>query len=126
MPGVDIAVNISVLVHEVCHYMSVFGVNRQRVYSLKDFDHSLLKCRYLLKPNFNMTYFVVAKLGIYAALVSADSFLDLILPLVGSVISSTTAARVVYKFLNDMLQDIKDDAELIYEHIVKTNADHRM
>jgi len=35
VPGVDVAVITALLVHEVRHYMSVFGVNRQRVYSLK-------------------------------------------------------------------------------------------
>ena len=46
--GVDVAVMTAMLVHKVRHSMSVFGVNRQRVYSLKDVDHSLLKCRSLL------------------------------------------------------------------------------
>jgi hypothetical protein len=58
VPDVDIAVNTALLIHEVCHYMRVFGVNRQRVYSLKDFDISLLKCTPLLKPNLNMLLFV--------------------------------------------------------------------
>ena len=47
MPGVDVAINTVFLVHEVRHYMSVFGVSRQRVNTLKDFGQSLLKCRSL-------------------------------------------------------------------------------
>ena len=126
VPGVDVAIITTLLVHEVHHYMSVFGVNRQRVYSLKDFDHAILKCRSLLEPNFNMVLFVSAKLGTYAALMYAASFLDLLLPLIGYTISSAIAARVTYRFLDDMLHDINHDAVLIYEHVVKTNADHRM
>ena len=123
---VDVAIDSGLLVHEVRHYMRVFGVEQERVAPLKDFDHSLLKCRSLLKPNLNMIPFVGAKLGTNTALVFAQSFLDVILPLVGSVISSATSAGVTYIFLDDMLQDIKDDEVLLYEHIMKTIADHRM
>ena len=126
VPGVDVAINTALLVHEVCHYMSVFGINRKRVYSLRNFDHSLLKCRSLIEPSVDMAVFVVTKIGIYATLSFVQSFSDLILPLIGSVISSATAARLTYRFLCDVLQDIYHDAVLIYEHIMKTNADHRM
>jgi len=73
-----------------------------------------------------MVLFVVTKLGTFTALLLATSFLDPILPLFGSVVSSATAAVVTYRFLDKILQDIKDDAVLIYEHVMKTNADHRM
>ena len=68
VPGVDVAINTALLVHEVCHYMSVFGINRKRVYSLRNFDHSLLKCRSLIEPSVDMAVFVVTKIGIYATL----------------------------------------------------------
>ena len=73
-----------------------------------------------------MIRFVDTLIGTYTALLLSQSLLDLILPLVGSVISSLTVARVTHIFLDDMLQDIKHDAVLIYEHIIKTNADHIM
>ena len=126
VPGVDVAINTVLLIHEVCHYMSVFAINRKRVYSLRNFDHSLLKCRTLLEPNLDMAVFVFTKIGTYATLAFVQSFMDLILPLIGSVISSATAARLTYRFLCDVLQDIYHDAVVIYEHIIKTNADHRM
>ena len=126
VPGVDVAINTVFLVHEVHHYMRVFGVEQERVNALKDFDHSLLKCRSLLKPSFNMILFVGKKIGIYAAMVLAQSFLDLIVPMVGSVISSAATAGVTYTFLDDILQDIKDEAVVLHQHAMKTNADHRM
>ena len=126
VPGADVAVNTALLVHEVRHYMSVFGIDLKRVNSLKDFDHSLLKCKYLLKPNMSMLVVVGAKIGSFTALLLASSALDLILPLVESVISSVTTATITYRFLENTLQDIKYDALLIYDHIVNTNADHRM
>ena len=73
-----------------------------------------------------MAVFVVTKIGTYATLLFVQSFFDLNLPLIGSVISSATAARLTYRFLCDVLQDIYHDAVVIYEHIIKTNADHRM
>ena len=126
VPGLDVIVNTTLLIHEVQHYMSVFGVNRKSAYSLKDFDHSLLKCTSLLKPTFNMFLFVCTKIGTMTGLVLATSFLDLIIPLVGSIISSVATATVTYKFLDNMLQDLHHDAILINEHILKTNAYHRM
>ena len=89
-------------------------------------DHSLLKCRSLIMPNFNIIPFVATKIGTYEPLLLVGSSLNLMLPLVESVISSVTTAGVTKRFLDDMLQDIKHDAVLIYEHIMKTNADHRM
>ena len=102
--------------------MSVFGVDRERVNSLKDFGHSLLKCRSLLESNFNMILLIVTKLRTFLALALAESVLDFIVPIVGYVISSVTTAGMTYTFLDDMLQDIKDDAVLLHEHIMKTNA----
>jgi hypothetical protein len=46
--------------------------------------------------------------------------------MVESVISSANTAGVIYKFLDDILQDIKDAAALLHEHVMKTNADQRM
>jgi uncharacterized protein (DUF697 family) len=43
-------------------------------------------------------------------MVLAQSFLDLIVPIVGSVISSVSTTGMTYTFLDDMLQEIKDDA----------------
>ena len=128
MPGVDVVSNTVFLVQEMRHYMSVFGVNRQRVdrYSLNNFDYSLLKCTPLLEPHMDMIFFVGAKLGTYATLLLVTSFLDLIFPLVRSIISSATAAGMTYIFLDNILQEIKDDAVLIYELTMTTNADHRM
>jgi GTP-binding protein EngB required for normal cell division len=126
VPVVGVGGNIKFLADEVCHYMSVFGVDPERINSLKDFDHSLLKCRFLSQPNLDMIPFVTAKLDTNMILVKNTPILNLFLPLVGSVISSATVASVIYKFLHDMLQDIKDDVVLLHEHIMKTNANQRM
>jgi hypothetical protein len=73
-----------------------------------------------------MIPFVTEKLDTNMILVKNTPILNLFRPLVGSVISSATVASVIYKFLDDMLQDIKDDVVLLHEHIMKTNANQRM
>ena len=117
VPGVDV-VNIGLLVHEVRHYMNVFEVQSEIVNSLKDFDHSLLKCRALLEANacINMLPFITAKLKTYGRLLISQSLLKLIIPFFGSVISAANNAWTIYTFLDEMLQDIKHDAMLIHEH----------
>ena len=124
--GENEAINTGCLVHEVRYYMYIFGVKPERVNTLKDFDHSLLKCRSLFKPNLDMGLFLGKLSRIDAPHGFAQSWINVILPIVGSVISSATTAIVAYIFLDGMLQDLKDDALLIYGHINKTNADHRM
>jgi uncharacterized protein (DUF697 family) len=73
-----------------------------------------------------MILFVGTKIGIYAAMMYAQSFLDCIVSISGSVISSAATAAVTYIFLDNMLQVIKDDAVLLHEHVMNINADHRM
>ena len=126
MPCVGFHINVPWLCHELHHYMRVFGVIQQRVYSLKDFDSSLLKCTYLLKPDKSMIFAIVAKIGTVTPLCLATSFTVDFLPMVGTVLSSATDAAATYRFLDNTLRDITHDALQIYEHIVNTNADHRM
>ena len=63
LPDVDVVIDTVVFVQEVRHYMRVFGVEQERVHTLKDVDHSLLKCRSLLEPNFITKLFVGIKIG---------------------------------------------------------------
>jgi hypothetical protein len=73
IPVVDDAIT-EFLVLEVRLYMHVFGVEKERVNTIKDFDHSLLKCRSLLKPNLNMISVVGITIGSYVALLLPNSF----------------------------------------------------
>ena len=85
-----------------------------------------MKCTSLCAPTIDITPFVVDKIRSHFSIIVAQSSLDVIIPIVGSVISSVSAAVVTYTILNDILQQIYHDAVVIYEHIMKTNADHRM
>jgi GTP-binding protein EngB required for normal cell division len=126
LPAVDVAANIVLLSKEVGHYMHVFEVQPEFVNSLKGFDQSLLKSRSMLIPTFKMIPFIIFKLGTYVTVLIAQSWLDLILPLVGSIVSAATASWVTYTFLDDMLEDLKHDAMLIHgHHVMEASADHR-
>ena len=118
VPYVDV-VNIGLLEHEVYYYMNVFEVQPEKNNSLKDFDHSLLKCSALLEANAcnNMLHFITSKVGTFGKLIISKYLLKLIIPFFGSAISAANKAWTIYTFLDDMLQDIKHDAMLIHEHI---------
>ena len=124
IPGVGNAINYVVLEKEVSHYVHVFGVDQERVNTLTDFDYSSLKCKSLFKPNLDVERFVRSQMETYVPGGFPNPFLSLLLPIVGSVISSVKTARVTHRFLESALQDIKDDAVLIYGHINKSNAEY--
>ena len=125
VPGVSEVINTAGLVDEVRHYMRVFGVEPELVNTLKEFDHSLLKCRSLFKPNLDMGLYLGEQIGMYTPSGFARSWINVLMPIVGSVISSVATAIEAYRFLEGMLQNLKEDALQIYGHINKTNTDDR-
>lgn len=123
VPGIDLAINIGILVRELQHYINVFGLSRKQMESLQNFDYDQLKCKGILSNKLGLkeiTSIIGQQLGKVIAtvtLVTIQSVLDVFLPIVGSVISSATTAGLVYKFLNGYLDDLRDDAILVYDHI---------
>ena len=65
-----------------------------------------------------MVYFVVTKIGTFGTVDLAQSVSELIVPLIGCGIYSIATAGLTYTFLSNILQDIKDDAVLIYADIM--------
>jgi GTP-binding protein EngB required for normal cell division len=126
LPGVDAAANFALLAKELDHYLHVFEIQPEFVNSLKDFDRSLLKCKSLTTQTFKMIPFIISKLGYYATVAVTQSWLEIMLPLVGSIVSAATASWATYTFLDDMLQDLKHDAMLIHgHHVMEASAAHR-
>lgn len=122
IPGVDIALNIALLVEEMSHYINFFGLSNKKMKELESFDTSQLKCRKILIPGADMAVFVTVRLGSYISIMAVENVLDLFLPILGSAISGATAAAVTYNFLNSILKDIRDDANVVYKHIWKTQS----
>jgi hypothetical protein len=114
-------INNAVLAYEVRHYMHVFEFKREIVNSLKGFEQSSLKCKELFGTNFDMMKFIIRERVVYYGV--APSLQDR-LPFLDSykyIIHSAYAALVTFNFLHSMLQDLKHDAVLIREHIMKTS-----
>ncbi|CAC5387734.1 unnamed protein product [Mytilus coruscus] len=126
VPGVDFAVNVTLLVEEVNNYIKCFSLSAQKMESLENFDRSNLKCSKILVPKAKIATWVIFRLGIFATVMAAENVLDLLLPLVGSLISGVTTAAIAYKFLNGVLDDIRDDAIDVYRHIVKQQSNIRL
>lgn len=126
MPVLDVVANIAILVSQLVHYIDSFGLSETRMQELTTFDRSVLKCNNILLPGANMAAFVVGKLGLFATIMVAENILDLFVPVCGSIISGATSAAITYKFLHDILKDIRHDAIMVYDHIKEQNSDIRL
>ena len=108
--------------NELHHYINVFKISRADVNSLRDFNQSLLKCKYLLEPSFNVETFVTTHMERAATQLIDPPDNNFIFAAIGSAISSSFTGMVAYKFLHDILEDINHDAMVIYEQALKINA----
>lgn len=123
LPFVDLAINLGIIVTEIKHYITVFGLSKKQMDSLQNFDYNQLKCKHLLSKKATLTDLTQIIRGQYikflatAALLALESVADVFLPIVGSVISSATTAGIVHKFLNKSLDDLRHDAIMVYNHV---------
>lgn len=118
VPGIDLAINIEVLLHEIRHYINVFGLNESKIKSLIEFDLTQLKCKLLDPLVKDFSKLVLSQLGKLLSTYAVESVLDIILPAIGSIISAGTTAVIVYPFLIGVLNDLRDDSYLVFKHIL--------
>lgn len=126
IPGIDVAANIGLLVEEINHYIDFFGLSKKKMAALTSFERSSLKCNKILFPGADMAVFVISRLGFYATIMIAENVLDIFLPFVGSLISAATSGAITYTFLKSILKDIKGDAIVVHQHIVKQQSSIRL
>lgn len=123
VPGLDILANIGILLKEIKHYVKVFGLDEKELASLKDFDYSQLKCKGMLSSKITKKDMLLilkqqyGKLVATVGLVVLTSASDIVIPIVGSLVSSGANAALVYRFLISFLDDFRHDAIIVYEHI---------
>ncbi|VDI20239.1 Hypothetical predicted protein [Mytilus galloprovincialis] len=121
IPGIDIYANISILVKEIKHYINVFGLTNKQIRKVSYRDKKQLKCKELFglcsekKTRKIVTAMFIEK---YVVLFAALSISDIFLPIVGSVISAASTATIVYKFLNEILENLHQDATFVYDLIL--------
>ncbi|CAG2202330.1 unnamed protein product [Mytilus edulis] len=121
IPGIDIYANISILVNEIKHYIEVFGLTHKQIRKVSYRDQKQLKCKELFGLNSEKrTRKIVSAMFVnkYLVLFTALSVSDIFLPIVGSLISAATTATIVYKFLNEILENLHQDAVFVYDLIL--------
>lgn len=126
VPVVDIALNMALLVDEVIYYIYCFGLSKYVSSKFINFDSKQLKCIDILIPGAAMAAFILSRIGFYATVMTIENVLDVIFPIVGSLISGATSAFVTYRFLNSFLDDIRDDAIAIHRHMVEQQSNIRL
>ncbi|CAG2247601.1 unnamed protein product [Mytilus edulis] len=117
--GLDVTANIAIIVEEVIHYIIVFGLDENTLNNLGECDRNQLKSASFLVSGVDIFKVVMSKLGKYVAILAAESAADLVLPILGSIISAGTSAIFTYRYLSHTLDDFRDDACLVYKVILE-------
>ena len=127
VPGVDVAVNVACICKELLLYHNTFGFGQQIVIDLS--KHSDLRKKIsassiigTMAANEAMRTFVITQLGKLGKLMVIESVFDFVCPILGSVVSGLTAGAVTYTLLTRMLDGCRDDAKLVYSHLMNANA----
>ncbi|CAC5387738.1 unnamed protein product [Mytilus coruscus] len=126
VPGVDIALNIALLIEEVIHYIHCFGLSKYVLPASNSFDSSRFKFNKSRIPNADIAAFIIFRLGFNATLMMAENVLDITFPIIRSLISGSASAVVSYTFLNRFLDDIRNDTIAIYRCMVKQKSNIRL
>jgi GTPase SAR1 family protein/uncharacterized protein (DUF697 family) len=127
VPGVDVAVNVALICNELLFYYDTFGFGQQIVIDIS--KHSYLRKKLsassiieTVADNKALGTFVITQLGILGKLMVIESGFDFICPILGSVVSGLTAGTVTFTLLTRILDGCRDDANLVYSHLKKVNA----
>ena len=126
VPGVDVVLNVALICKEILLYHKTFGFGQQIVIDISKDEHlrKKLSANYIIEieaASKAMLTFVI-HLGKLGTLMTVQSSLDFIFPIIGSVVSGLTAGSVTYKLLTRILKGCRDDAKLVYSHLMIVNA----
>ena len=109
IPGLDVAVNIGVLVVAVNTYLRAFNLEEARLLSLKEEIICHLKTA-LEILNMGIQKFIIQNIAKFAAVSAVESVLEYVLPVIGSILSMTVTGVMVYTFLRQVIRDLAEDA----------------
>lgn len=125
IPVIDVCANIGILVKEIKHYIQVFGLTSTQIRKVCYRDQKQLRCREFYGFGAaKRIREIVTKLFIqkYGLLITTLTISDMILPIVGSVVSAAATATVVNSFLNNILENLHQDAIFVYDLILPLPA----
>lgn len=121
IPVIDCYINFKILVNEIKHYIQVFGLTSKQIRKVSYRDMKQLRCREFLGfSSEKRTVQMVRKMFVqkYLGLISTLSISDIILPIVGSLLSAGSTATIVYEFLNEILENLHQDAIFVHDLIL--------
>ena len=127
VPGLDVVLNVALICHEIWLYHTTFGFGQDIVKEILKNDYlgkklsasSIIKIEAASKA---MQTFVILQLGKLGTLMAIESALDFIFPVLGSIVSGATAFAVTRSLLTRILDGCRDDAKLVYSHLMKVKA----
>jgi GTP-binding protein EngB required for normal cell division len=128
IPGLDLVLNLTIIFKEILLYHETFGFGQQIVIDITKDEYlgmklsasSIIKIK---TANEAMRTFVIIQMGKLGAIMAVQSAFDFIFPIIGSAVSGLTAGTVTYKLLTRILNGCRDDAKLVYSHLMKVNAE---
>lgn len=120
IPGVDIVVNLVILSNELKRYVRGFKLDKDYVPTVPGITHPL-SLRNVLSLN-NLKAFVNSgiKSLLSIGVIVAASQLDIIIPVVGSVLSAGVNVKVSCNFLMQNLKELKNDALTVHHHFMSS------
>lgn len=121
IPGIDLIANINILVNEIKHYIAMFGLTDKQIRKISYRDQKQLRCRefFGLRSEKWIRETVEALfIQKYYILFTTLTISDIFLPIVGSIVSSATTATIVNNLLNEILENLQQDAIFVYDLIL--------
>lgn len=117
IPGIDLAINLKLIINELKHFIKTFGISMNEIETLPTEVKERLNVWSILTTS-NIAVFITQQIGKTAAIAVAQSFSDLFIPIIGSLLSATTTYFIVNNLLNKYLDQMKEDAFIVYDNIL--------
>ncbi|CAC5389041.1 unnamed protein product [Mytilus coruscus] len=119
IPIIDLAINLHLMISELHHYIDTFGISMDKIESLpSEVKERLSVWSVLTKSGTALAVFITQQIGKAAAVAVIESIADLFIPVIGSLISAPTTFLVVKDFLNKYLDQMKEDAIVVYDNVL--------
>ncbi|VDI81456.1 Hypothetical predicted protein [Mytilus galloprovincialis] len=117
IPIIDLVINIKLLIYELNHYIDTFGITMDIIESLPaEVKERLNVWSILTKSGTALVVFITQQIGKAAAVV--ESLADFVFPIIGSLISAPTTYFIVRNFLSKHLDQMKEDAIIVYDNVL--------
>ena len=106
LPGIVDDIQMKILVNEIKHYVITFGLERGKLEQIKGHHFEKLKrfeLYYDLRDQ-SVRSCIMTKIKTYLLASKFESIVNIALPIIVSVMSSTLSARYIFKFLNKIVE----------------------